>query len=267
MSPIYNVLSIAGNDPSGGAGIQADLKTFSALNVYGCTVLTSLVAQNTLGVQAIYPVSADCVAAQLDSVLSDICIYSVKIGMLSQSSIIRVIANKLIEYPIPWLVLDPVMVAKSGDKLLNDEAVITLREMLLPLVSIITPNLLEAGVLLGCAPAKNEDQMCKQGHQLLELGCQAVVIKGGHLLGESSPDWFVTHDEELCFNSPRIVIKHTHGTGCALSAALAALRPRFDNWSQTLHVAKAWLQQALIHANNLSVGHGIGPIHHFHKWW
>ncbi|WP_158380136.1 bifunctional hydroxymethylpyrimidine kinase/phosphomethylpyrimidine kinase [Candidatus Williamhamiltonella defendens] len=267
MSQICNVLSIAGTDPSGGAGIQADLKTFSALGAYGTTVITSLVAQNTQGVQSVYPVSAEFVASQLDSVLSDVRIDSAKIGMLSQSDIIRVVADKIREYPIPWLVLDTVMVAKSGDTLLDEDAVVTLREMLLPLVSVITPNLPEAAVLLGCEPAEDESQMLQQGRNLLALGCQAVVMKGGHLPGALSPDWLITPARELRFDSPRVNTLHTHGTGCTLSAALAAKRPCCEDWSQTLQAAKAWLQQALMHADDLTVGKGIGPVHHFHEWW
>ncbi|VFP88925.1 bifunctional hydroxymethylpyrimidine kinase/phosphomethylpyrimidine kinase [Candidatus Erwinia haradaeae] len=263
----YNVLSIAGTDPSGGAGIQADLKTFSALGVYGATVITAILAQNTQGVQSIYPVSDQCVSAQLDSVLSDLYIHSVKIGMLNQAKIIGVIAKKLIEYPIPWVVLDTVMIAKSGDILLDKDAIITLREILLPLVSIITPNLLEAATLLGCNIAKNETQMRQQGRKLLELGCEAIVIKGGHLMGLSSPDWLITANQEWCFRTPRINTLHTHGTGCTLSAALAAKQPFYKDWSKTLKFSKEWIQKALIYGKNLSVGKGIGPVHHFHEWW
>ncbi|VFP87341.1 bifunctional hydroxymethylpyrimidine kinase/phosphomethylpyrimidine kinase [Candidatus Erwinia haradaeae] len=264
---IYNVLSIAGTDPSGGAGIQADLKTFSALGVYGATVITAIVAQNTQGVQSIYSVSDQCVAAQLDSVLSDLHINSIKIGMLHQAKIIRVVAKKLIEYPIPWVVLDTVMIAKNGDTLLDKDAIILLREILLPLVSIITPNLLEAAILLGCNIAKNETQMRQQGRKLLELGCEAVVIKGGHLTGLSSPDWLITANKEWCFRTPRVKTLHTHGTGCTLSAALAARQPFYKNWSQTLKFSKEWIQKALIHGNGLSIGKGTGPVHHFYEWW
>ncbi|AHF76246.1 Bifunctional hydroxy-methylpyrimidine kinase/ hydroxy-phosphomethylpyrimidine kinase [Sodalis praecaptivus] len=267
MSRIYYALSIAGTDPSGGAGIQADLKTFSALGAYGTTVVTSLVAQNTRGVQSVYPIDAAFVAEQMESVLSDVRIDSAKIGMLGQASVIRAVAAKLQKYPIPWLVLDTVMVAKSGDALLDEDAVTSLRDILLPLASIITPNLPEAAVLLGCAPAVDEHQMRQQGRALLALGCQAVVMKGGHLAGGASPDWLISPEYELRFDSARVATRHTHGTGCTLSAALAALRPRYDDWPQTLRAAKAWLQQALLHADDLRVGQGIGPVHHFHEWW
>lgn len=267
MSRIYHALSIAGTDPSGGAGIQADLKTFSALGVYGTTVVTSLVAQNTRGVQSVYPIAADFVAAQMESVLSDVRIDSAKVGMLGQAAVIRAVAAKLREHAVPWLVLDTVMVAKSGDALLDEDAVTSLRDILLPLASIITPNLPEAAVLLDCAPAVNEQQMRQQGRALLALGCQAVVMKGGHLAGDASPDWLISPDYELRFEGARVATRHTHGTGCTLSAALAALRPRYEDWPQTLRAAKAWLQQALLHADDLSVGQGIGPVHHFHEWW
>ncbi|MGL9769448.1 MAG: bifunctional hydroxymethylpyrimidine kinase/phosphomethylpyrimidine kinase [Sodalis sp. (in: enterobacteria)] len=267
MSQIYHALSIAGTDPSGGAGIQADLKTFSALGAYGTTVVTSLVAQNTRGVQSVYPIDAYFVAAQIESVLSDVRIDSAKIGMLCQTRVIRAVADKLKQYTIPWLVLDTVIVAKSGDVLLDEDAVNNLRDLLLPLASIITPNLPEAAILLGCTPAINEHQMRQQGRALLALGCQAVVMKGGHLGGAASPDWLISPNYELRFGGARVATRHTHGTGCTLSAALVALRPHHNDWPQTLRAAKTWLHQALLHADDLEVGHGIGPVHHFHEWW
>ncbi len=267
MKPVINALTIAGTDPSGGAGIQADLKTFSALGAYGTSVITALVAQNTRGVQAVYSIEADFVGRQLTSVLDDVHIDSAKIGMLADESIIRVVANTLKHYTIPWIVLDTVMVAKSGDALLSPDAVKSLRDRLLPAVSIITPNLPEAAALLECRPAINETEMRAQGRALLQTGCGAVIIKGGHLQGEDSPDWLITECLEQRFVAPRVDTRHTHGTGCTLSAALAALRPRHDDWPQTLAAAKAWLTQALRHADDLKVGQGIGPVHHFHEWW
>ncbi|NDL65364.1 bifunctional hydroxymethylpyrimidine kinase/phosphomethylpyrimidine kinase [Acerihabitans arboris] len=267
MTRICNLLSIAGTDPSGGAGIQADLKTFSALGAYGTTVITALVAQNTRGVQSIYPISPRFVAEQLDSVLGDVRIDSAKIGMLGQAAIVRTVADKLRQYPIPYVVLDTVMVAKSGDFLLLPDAVDAVRDLLLPLASIITPNLPEAAALLGCRPADSEGEMREQGRALLAYGCGAVVMKGGHLPGQSSPDWLITATGEQRFDAARVDTRHTHGTGCTLSAALAALRPLHDDWAQTLFAAKTWLQQALLHADDLQVGQGIGPVHHFHQWW
>ncbi|WP_158783573.1 bifunctional hydroxymethylpyrimidine kinase/phosphomethylpyrimidine kinase [Pantoea sp. BAV 3049] len=262
-----NALTIAGTDPSGGAGIQADLKTFSALSAYGTSVITALVAQNTRGVQSVCRVEPDFVAAQLSSVLSDVRIDSVKIGMLSESDIVEVVADGLISAAIPWVVLDTVMLAKSGDPLLSPRAVATLRERLLPQVSLITPNLPEAAALLECAVARNEKEMRQQGEKLLKMGCQAVLMKGGHLSDKESPDWLFTRDHQQRFTAPRIATKNTHGTGCTLSAALAALRPRHDNWLSTLQEAKQWLQGALEQADSLEVGGGHGPVHHFHRWW
>lgn len=262
-----NALTIAGTDPSGGAGIQADLKTFSALEAYGTSVITALVAQNTQGVQSVYRIEPDFVAAQLSSVLDDVRIDSAKIGMLAESNIVNTVADALIRYQIPYVVLDTVMVAKSGDALLAPEAVDAIRKRLLPIVSLITPNLPEAAALLNTDMAVNEQQMLEQGKELLAMGCSAVLMKGGHLSESESPDWLILPDKTLRFTAPRVVTKHTHGTGCTLSAALAALRPRYDNWEQTIHAAKDYLQQALILADSLEVGHGIGPVHHFHRWW
>ncbi|WP_214053373.1 bifunctional hydroxymethylpyrimidine kinase/phosphomethylpyrimidine kinase [Photorhabdus caribbeanensis] len=262
-----NSLTIAGTDPSGGAGIQADLKTFSALGAYGTTVMTALVAQNTRGVQSIYDIDPTFVAAQLESVLSDIRIDSAKIGMLSNAANVAVVADAISRYSVPYVVLDTVMIAKSGDPLLVPEAVSEVVERLLPKVSLITPNLPEAAVILKCSVAKTETDMQKQGRELLSLGCEAVLLKGGHLTEHESPDWLFTVEGEWRFTAPRINTRHTHGTGCTLSAALAALRPRYPNWQATLPVAKSYLQAALEQADSLDVGKGIGPVHHFHQWW
>lgn len=262
-----NALTIAGTDPSGGAGIQADLKTFSALGAYGTSVITALVAQNTCGVQSVYRIEPEFVAAQLTSVLSDVRLDSIKIGMLAESDIVHAVAEGLCTAAVPWVVLDTVMLAKSGDALLSEQAVETLRDRLLPQVSLITPNLPEAAALLGCASARNEDEMRDQGRALLQLGCQAVLMKGGHLSDAESPDWLFTAEQALRFTAPRIPTKNTHGTGCTLSAALAALRPQHADWPQTVQAAKQWLQGALAQADTLDVGKGIGPVHHFYQWW
>lgn len=262
-----NALTIAGTDPSGGAGIQADLKAFSALGAYGTSVITALVAQNTTGVQSICRVEPAFVAAQLDSVLSDVRIDTIKIGMLSESAIVEVVSGRLKQTRVPWVVLDTVMLAKSGDPLLSPEAVSTLRDRLLPQVSLITPNLPEAAALLGCTQARNEEEMREQGRALLALGCQAVLMKGGHLSESESPDWLFTREGEQRFTAPRVNTRNTHGTGCSLSAALAALRPRHDDWPTTVQAARHWLQGALEQADSLEVGHGQGPVHHFHQWW
>ena len=262
-----NALTIAGTDPSGGAGIQADLKAFSALGAYGTSVITALVAQNTRGVQSVYRIEPAFVAAQLDSVLDDVRIDAAKIGMLAETAIVEVVAEKLKRASLPFVVLDTVMIAKSGDALLSPDAVASIRERLLPQVSLITPNLPEAAALLGCRMAQDEASMLQHGDALLELGCEAVLMKGGHLSDAESPDWLITRAGRQRFTAPRVNTRHTHGTGCTLSAALAALRPRHADWAGTVAEAKAWLQQALLHADSLEVGHGIGPVHHFHQWW
>ncbi|MCL6744915.1 bifunctional hydroxymethylpyrimidine kinase/phosphomethylpyrimidine kinase [Kosakonia sp. R1.Fl] len=262
-----NALTIAGTDPSGGAGIQADLKTFSALGAYGCSVITALVAQNTRGVQSVYRIEPDFVAAQLDSVLSDVRIDTTKIGMLAETDIVEAVAERLRRYQVRNVVLDTVMLAKSGDPLLSPSAVAALRQHLLPQVSLITPNLPEAAALLDAPHARSEQEMHAQGEALLALGCEAVLMKGGHLDDAESPDWLFTRDGALRFTTPRVKTKNTHGTGCTLSAALAALRPRHNDWASTVAQAKQWLTAALAQADTLEVGNGIGPVHHFHQWW
>jgi len=262
-----NALTIAGTDPSGGAGIQADLKTFSALGAYGTSVITALVAQNTRGVQSVYRIEPSFVAAQLDSVLSDVRIDAVKIGMLSEADIVETVAAQLTRYQVTNVVLDTVMLAKSGDPLLAPAAVDSLRRYLLPTVALITPNLPEAAALLDAPHARNEKEMKEQGRALLALGCQAVLLKGGHLSDAESPDWLFTAGGEERFTAPRVITKNTHGTGCTLSAALAALRPRHNDWNTTIQQAKRWLSGALAQADSLDVGQGIGPVHHFYEWW
>lgn len=262
-----NALTIAGTDPSGGAGIQADLKTFSALGAYGCAVITALVAQNTRGVQSVYRIEPDFVAAQLDSVFSDVRIDTTKIGMLAETDIVEAVAERLERHQVQNVVLDTVMLAKSGDPLLSPSAVETLRRRLLPRVSLITPNLPEAAALLDCPHARTEKEMLEQGRALLAMGCGAVLMKGGHLDDEQSPDWLFTATGEQRFTAPRVMTKNTHGTGCTLSAALAALRPRHRDWAGAVQEAKIWLSVALAQADTLEVGHGIGPVHHFHAYW
>ncbi|MCS5881396.1 bifunctional hydroxymethylpyrimidine kinase/phosphomethylpyrimidine kinase [Klebsiella variicola subsp. variicola] len=262
-----NALTIAGTDPSGGAGIQADLKTFSALGAYGCSVITALVAQNTRGVQSVYRIEPDFVAAQLDSVFGDVRIDTTKIGMLAETDIVEAVAERLARYRVANVVLDTVMLAKSGDPLLSASAVETLRQRLLPQVSLITPEPAGSGRATRCPHARTEREMLEQGRALLALGCGAVLMKGGHLDDAESPDWLFTREGEQRFTTPRVQTKNTHGTGCTLSAALAALRPRHADWAATVAEAKAWLSAALAQADSLEVGHGIGPVHHFHAWW
>jgi hydroxymethylpyrimidine/phosphomethylpyrimidine kinase len=264
---IPNLLSIAGTDPSGGAGIQADLKTFSALGTYGMSVITGLVAQNTRGVRSVHRVPASFVTEQLDAVFDDVRVDAVKIGMLATSDVIDAVAEALATRKPPFVVLDPVMVAKSGDRLLTVEAVAHLRSALLPYVDLITPNLPEAADLLGADEARTEDEMRSQLDALLKLG-PAVLLKGGHLAGPECPDLLALGSiAPVRLVAPRISTTSDHGTGCTLSAAIAALRPQRDGWLPAVTDAKAYLTGALAAADRLDVGSGHGPVHHFHEWW
>jgi hydroxymethylpyrimidine/phosphomethylpyrimidine kinase len=265
---IPNVLTIAGSDSGGGAGIQADLKTFSALGTFGCSVITALTAQNTRRVSAIHDVPPEFVTAQLDAVFDDIEIAAVKIGMLSRPEVILAVAEGLERHRARNIVLDPVMVAKSGDRLLHEEAIGALKERLLPLATLITPNLPEAGVLLDIEPASDQAGMTLMAKALRALGPRAVLVKGGHLQGSESID--VLDDgggEAQVLVGPRIATSHTHGTGCTLSSAIAALLGRGQDLRQAVREAKAYLTNALRAADQLRVGHGHGPVHHFHALW
>ncbi|GAA5784015.1 hydroxymethylpyrimidine/phosphomethylpyrimidine kinase [Chitiniphilus shinanonensis] len=264
---IPHALTIAGSDSGGGAGIQADLKTFSALGAYGMSVLTALTAQNTRGVTAVHPVPPEFVAAQLDAVFADIRVDAVKLGMLANADIALAVADGLARHRPQHVVLDTVMIAKGGHPLLAPEAVAAIRDALLPQASLITPNLPEAAALLGCDVATDETAMREQGRALLEAGAKAVLMKGGHLGGDESPDWLITPQGETRFAGLRLPTRNTHGTGCTLSAALAALRPRHDDWPATVAAARDYLLAALAAADQLQIGHGIGPVHHFHAWW
>ena len=266
---IPNILSIAGTDPSGGAGIQADLKTFAALGGYGAAVVTALVAQTTTGVVEVREVDAEFVGTQLTTLLDDVEIAAVKIGMLANASIIETVAAVLDRYDTGYVVLDPVMVAKSGDRLLAEEAVAALRTKLLPLADLITPNVSEAADLLGEDEATNETAMHGQARRLARLGATRVLIKGGHMAGARSRDLLVDSGDgsERWFDAPRIATVNTHGTGCTLSSAIATLRPQRPDWATTVEDAKAYLTGALRAADELNVGHGHGPVHHFYRWW
>lgn len=260
-------LSIAGTDPTAGAGMQADLKTFSALGVYGATVITALVAQNTTGVQAVLDVPPDFIRAQMDSVFDDLEVDAVKIGMLGLPAVIEAVAKGLDEHGARNVVVDPVMVAKSGDPLLRPEAVAVLRDMLLPRALVITPNLPEAARLLDLPVAETEADMRRQGERLLARGPRAVLMKGGHGGGADSVDLLVTAEGALRLEAPRIATKNTHGTGCTLSAAIAAGLARGLALESAVRAAKDYLTAALVAADSLSVGHGHGPVHHFHSMW
>jgi hydroxymethylpyrimidine/phosphomethylpyrimidine kinase len=260
-------LTIAGSDSSGGAGIQADLKTFAALGVYGASAITALTAQNTKGVSGIHPVPAEFVTAQIDAVFSDLDVGAVKIGMVAQADSIDAIATSLKRWSPRHVVLDPVMVATSGDRLLVAEAVEALRTRLIPLASVITPNLPEAAALLDEPMADSEAEIESQGHRLLALGCRAVLIKGGHGQGIESIDYLVSADGTTALAAPRVATQNTHGTGCSLSSAVAAGLAKGEDLTNAVRNAKAWISAAIAAADRFSVGHGHGPIHHFHRFY
>jgi hydroxymethylpyrimidine/phosphomethylpyrimidine kinase len=260
-------LTIAGSDSSGGAGIQADLKTFAALGVYGASVITALTAQNTQGVSGIHQVPAEFVTAQIDAVFSDLAVAAVKIGMVAHPPVIDAIVAGLRRWSPKHVVLDPVMVATSGDRLLATEAVDALRTRLIPLASVITPNLPEAAALLDEGVAADEAAVEKQGRRLLALGCKAVLIKGGHGEGAESIDYLIDSPGVITLAAPRVATKNTHGTGCSLSSAIAAGLAKGEDMASAVRNAKAWVNAAIAAADRFSVGHGNGPIHHFQKFY
>ena len=259
-------LTIAGSDSSGGAGIQADLKTFAALGVYGASVITALTAQNTTGVSAIHDVPAEFVAAQIDAVFSDLAVKAVKIGMVSQSATIGAIVAGLDRWKPEHVVLDPVMVATSGSHLLAAGAVERLRKELLPRATVVTPNLPEAGALLDEPVATDRAAIEQQAHKLLRLGARAVLIKGGHGAGAESVDYLVSPDSTKAFAAPRIATKNTHGTGCTLSSAIAAGLARGLLLETAVEAAKRYVTAAIAAADTLAVGRGHGPLQHFHAF-
>jgi hydroxymethylpyrimidine/phosphomethylpyrimidine kinase len=264
---IAQALTIAGSDSSGGAGIQADLKTFSALGVYGASAITSLTAQNTQGVQAVFPILPDMVKAQVSSVLADMNIKAIKTGMLANAGIITAVVEALEPRRDIPLIVDPVMVSQSGQDLLEEEAVKILRDSFLPLATLLTPNLHEAAKLLGRALAQNEDEMAAQARGLLSLGAKAVLLKGGHMRGEESVDVFAEGRAVARFAAKRIATRNTHGTGCSLSAAITAYIARGLPLPEAIAKAKIWLSGAIAAADDLKIGKGAGPVHHFHALW
>ncbi|MFC7404040.1 bifunctional hydroxymethylpyrimidine kinase/phosphomethylpyrimidine kinase [Georgenia alba] len=260
-------LTIAGSDPSGGAGIQADLKTFSALGAYGAAVLTALTAQSTQGVTGVHAVPPAFVREQLDTLWDDVAVDAVKIGMLSGADTVRAVTGFLRERaPQSPVVLDPVMVSTAGSRLLDDDAVESVRTML-PHVSLVTPNLAEAAVLLDAAEAVDVEGMRSQARALRDLGVPRVMLKGGHLAGDDATDLWLDGDGEQVLRQPRVATDNTHGTGCSLSSAIAALVPRSATWADAAAAAKTWLTGALRAADDLDVGRGPGPVHHFYDVW
>ena len=275
MSPIKTksyrrVLTIAGSDSGGGAGIQADLKTFAANACYGMSVITALTAQNTQGVSGIHAVPVDFVARQLDAVLSDIGVDVVKVGMLFSPELIETVARKLKEYRVERIVLDPVMVAQSGDKLLQDDAVDALKTHLIPMAEILTPNIPETSVLLG-RRITVAGEMHAAAMELSELGCPNVLVKGGHLEGEDSDDClFVREGQRIVrFPGTRVETRNNHGTGCTLSSAIAAWIARGDDVEAAVRHAKEYITGAIRGgaAYRIGHGHGHGPVHHFFRFW
>ncbi|WP_111735656.1 bifunctional hydroxymethylpyrimidine kinase/phosphomethylpyrimidine kinase [Roseovarius amoyensis] len=257
---VANALTIAGSDSGGGAGIQADLKAFSAVGVYGASVITAVTAQNTQAVTAIHPIPDDIIAAQIKAVLEDIQIDAIKIGMLGTPSLIVAVADALAGYDGP-IVLDPVMVAKSGDTLLADSAIDELKSLLFSRATLLTPNLPEAAKLVG------EGSTQTQANALLELGAGAVLMKGGHADGETCTDHLISPTGTQDFSAPRMNTRNTHGTGCSYSSAIAAGLAQGMALSDAVSRAHRWLHQAILHADELHVGQGHGPVHHFHALW
>jgi hydroxymethylpyrimidine/phosphomethylpyrimidine kinase len=266
-SSIPIALTIAGTDPTGGAGVQADLKTFSAFGVYGASVITALVAQNTQGVRAIHDVPPPFIAEQLASVFDDLDVRAVKIGMLSQPAVIETVAASLDRHGAGNIVVDPVMVAASGDRLLVPEAVEALRSVLIPKALVITPNMPEAAALLDEDIAADEPAMVRQAEGLLKLGCRAVLLKGGHGQGPESVDILLDGADMHRFTARRVNTKNTHGTGCTLSSAIAAGLAQGESLGEAVALAKAYISRAIAASDDLSVGHGHGPVHHYFGLW
>jgi hydroxymethylpyrimidine/phosphomethylpyrimidine kinase len=260
-------VTIAGSDSSGGAGIQADLKTFSALGVYGASVITALTAQNTRGVQGIHDVPAGFVAEQIDSVFFDLSVDAVKIGMLSQPAVIETVASGLDRHGARNVVLDPVMIAASGDPLLRPEAIDTLRTTLLPRALLVTPNLPEAAAILDEAEAKDEAAVRAQAERMRALGPRAVLVKGGHAQGAESVDILLDDHGFARFAAPRVATRNDHGTGCTLSSAIAASLAKGMALRPAVETAKAYISAAIGASEKLKIGHGHGPVHHFHAHW
>ncbi|MCF8055145.1 MAG: bifunctional hydroxymethylpyrimidine kinase/phosphomethylpyrimidine kinase [Desulfocapsa sp.] len=268
MKNYYRVVTIAGSDSGGGAGIQADLKTFSALGCYGMSVITALTAQNTIGVTGIHPVPPEFIALQMDAVMTDIGADAVKIGMLHSPEVIRTVAQCLQRYDSVPIVLDPVMVTRSGDKLLQDDAIQALKEYLFPMATVITPNLAEASVLLN-RDVKERSQVADACRALSMLGCNWVFLKGGALTNSTSVDLLYDrlNGELLKFESPRVDTLNNHGTGCTTSSAIAACLAKGMELPAAVREAKIFIDGALQGGADVEIGRGHGPVHHFHNWW
>ena len=261
---VKNVLSIAGSDPSGGAGIQADLKTFAANGVYGMAAITALTVQNTVGVQGIHLVPAKFVSSQIEAIFSDIAVSSVKVGMVANAEIAEEVGTTLAKYRNLISVVDPVMVAKGGSPLLDKKAIQAVKDNLLPLATIVTPNLPEAAILLGSSIAKSEEDMVYQGKALLNLGPKSILMKGGHSEGVTSNDLLVTENNYVWFKEKRINTKNTHGTGCTLSSSIASFLAKDYSVEEAVSKAKKFVTNAIRNSKSLSVGKGHGPTNHLY---
>lgn len=258
------VLTIAGSDSGGGAGIQADIKAISATGSYACSVITAVTSQNTLGVSAIHPIPVEHIESQLDAVFSDLNVVAVKVGMLADADIIAMVARKIRHYQPKYLVVDPVMVATSGDPLLAQSAVETLKQQLLPLADLITPNLPECAALTGRNIPHNEGQMTETIDALKALGAKAVLLKGGHLKKtDKSSDLLIEQNSSEVLSAKRIETKNTHGTGCTLSSAIASYLAQGHRLHKAVYLGKQYISQAISHADQLKVGQGHGPVNHF----
>ncbi len=261
MAPrIATALTIAGSDSGGGAGIQADLKTFAALGVYGTSAITAITAQNTVGVISVEALSADLVTAQIEAVVGDIEIHATKTGMLANVAIVEAVAAAIQALALPLVVVDPVMVAKSGDRLLTDDAVQALRVKLLPRATVVTPNIPEAEALTGMA-IRTLDDVYEAARRIHGLGPRAVIVKGGHGEGPDLVDLLFDGERMFEFHTPRIATRNTHGTGCTFASALAALLARNLSLSDATEQAQRYVVGAIGHG--LAIGHGHGPLDHF----
>lgn len=263
MKRVYKALTIAGSDSGAGAGIQADLKTFAAFGVYGTSVITAITAQNTVGVTQIMELSPDLVAAQIDAVIQDIGTHALKTGMLANSAIIEIVSGKIREYRLENIVVDPVMVAKGGDLLLRQEAIETLRSRLIPLATIVTPNLPEAAQLTGIQGTKTKE-IKEAAKRIIAMGARSVVIKGGHRKGPAT-DLFYDGEKFHELSAPRVRTLHTHGTGCTFSAAIAANLAKGEELEKAVILAKRYISQAI--RRGFAIGSGHSPVHHFYRLW
>jgi hydroxymethylpyrimidine/phosphomethylpyrimidine kinase len=268
MKSYFRALTIAGSDSGGGAGIQADLKTFAAHGCFGMSAITALTAQNTQVVTGIVPVPPEFIAQQMDAVLDDIGVDAVKIGMLHSPEVIKAVAQKLVEKKCPDIVLDPVMISKSGDKLLQDDAVSALKKYLIPLAAIITPNLPEASVLLD-RPVETLKDMHHAVKDLARLGCDNILLKGGHLADNNSCDMLYQREDDTIIElqAARINTPNSHGTGCTLSSAIAANLAKGVALETAVKNAKNYIIGALKAGANYKTGKGHGPVHHFYNLW